>query len=243
VKINPLAYEWRSVDVIDPETGVVDSTFGHVPVKRCRPAAQRQFAINEEYALIPFQARSRKSHSYFFAALHAAFQNIPEKMAPRWPSEEHFRKWLLIETGFYTEKEFTFEGRGAEREARMLGAFFRAEDEYARVWIIPMGGEDNREQALDAAMAAWKGATVISENVPGDVDAAERERMRISIRACLKILDRGRSWKVIVRKAMSQDHQHMDKELFQRSSRAVLDMAAELTSVTRRELIKAGGES
>lgn len=130
----PVAFVWQSVEVIDGD-GVAARRMAMVPLARYGNVCARQFSDGAEYILGPIEARNMKSHNAYFAELHSAFQSIPESIAARWPTEEHLRKWLLVETGWFDEKEFTFEGRHADRDARRLAAFIRTEDMYARITV------------------------------------------------------------------------------------------------------------
>lgn len=192
MKSNPVVCKWMSVDVADERTGVVDTVFAMVPALRYRRVAEKQFHVGDEYPLIVMQPRSRASHSQYFAAIGDGFENLPENIAARFPTAEHLRKWLLIETHWCTEKEFEFEGRDAEKQARRLALFIRTEDEHARISI--------------SKVSATK-------------------------------------FKVIVRKAMSQEHAAMDKETFQASKKDVLDLLEQLTDVPKGSLMKNAGRA
>ncbi len=194
MKIAPVVCKWQMVDVSDEGTGVVDSVLAMVPALRYRKVAEKQFHVGDEYPLIVMQPRSRASHSQYFAAIGDGFENLPDKIAARFPTAEHLRKWLLIETGWCTEKEFEFEGRDAEKQARRLALFIRTEDEHARISLSKV-----------------------------DVTPVK--------------------FKVIVRRAMSQEHAAMDKETFQQSKKAVLDLLEQLISVPKGALMKNAGRS
>jgi hypothetical protein len=128
-----IAYVWREVEIItNPETGEVLKTGAMVPSPRYREIAKRQFAAGGEHVLEEVAERSMASHSHYFATLHDLFDNVPEKMAPRWPSCEHWRAWLLIETGFFEEKEFDM---NSEKHAKALATFVRINSPFARISI------------------------------------------------------------------------------------------------------------
>lgn len=234
----PVVMVWREVDVTDPRSGEVQRVKAMVPIPRQRLSAGRMYHDDTEYPMGVIEARSRAAHNGYFAQLGEAYRNLPESIAVRWQTSEHFRKWLLIETGWCFEKEFTFTGRTAEREAKRLALFIQTEDEYARVTISRVGADgeqtDVREVALDSAVTAW------TNN--GALDL--RQRLRMAIRAAIQVLDRrGGTWKVIVRKARSQEHAAMDKVDFKASSDAVLELAAHFVSVTPSELRREAGRS
>lgn len=234
VRIVPIVYQWREIEVVNPDDGTLTRDLAHVPISRYRKAAKAQFAIGDECPLIKLQPRDMRSHNHYFAAVGNAFDNLPHTIAARFPSAEHLRKWALIETNWFVEKEWTFEGRGAEVQAKKLGTFIRTEDEYARIKTVQVdGGPDNRELALDSALDVWtsNGAT------------EERERMRLAIRAALRVLDKGGTWKVIVRKAVSQAVLEMGAEDFKASKKDVLDLLEAMTSVPKGSLMKHAGRS
>lgn len=127
----PIVMNWREVDVIDAD-GVATRTKAMVPNVRYAKVAAKQFADGEEYPLVVLEARSRASHNQFFAALQDGFDNLPESIAARWPTVEHFRKWALIECGWFDEKEIDFgSALYAKRAAILLHDEF---DEYARIF-------------------------------------------------------------------------------------------------------------
>ncbi len=131
-RVYPVTFIWRELAVVD-EQGEISHVKAMVPLPRFGNMCGRQYHYGEEYPLVPLEARSRASHNQYFAALHDGFMNLPEKIAARWPSEEHLRKWLLVETGWFEEKEFDFD---TEAQAKRLGTFIRTEDEYARIAVL-----------------------------------------------------------------------------------------------------------
>jgi hypothetical protein len=234
MKLSPIVCKWRQVEIVNPDDGTVERVHAHVPVLRYRKVADKQFADGDEFPLIKLQPRDMRSHNAYFACVGDAFDNLPEKIAARFATSEHLRKWALIRTNWCDEKEFSFHGRGAEVQARRLSAFIRTEDEYAEVNVARVdGGEDNREQALDRALDVW------TEN--GSTE--ERERMRLAIRAALTVLNNGGTWKVIVRKAKSQAVLEMGAEDFKKSKADVLDLLEHLTNVPRGALMRNAGKS
>lgn len=134
MRILPVVFIWREVDIAD-EDGVLRKRKVMDPHPRYDNVAARQYDLGEEHTLIIQEARSRKSHNAYFAQIHTAFENLPETIAARWPTEEHLRKWALIETGWFEEKDFDFEGDDAKRDAERLGKFIRVEDDYVRIKI------------------------------------------------------------------------------------------------------------
>ena len=90
------------------------------------------------------------SHKQYFAALNSGFKNIPENIMWRknrkdelildddgrkiamWPSPEHWRKWLLIEAGFYQERIIE---EVNSTYARRLANWIREDDDFARIAV------------------------------------------------------------------------------------------------------------
>lgn len=131
MRMVPVVFVWKEVDVIDAD-GAVARSKAMVPLARYHNIVERQFHVNEEYPLAVVEARSRASHNQFFAAVSEGFSNLPENIAARWPTSEHFRKWALIETGWFDEREIDFGSPlYAKRAALLLHDEF---DEYARIF-------------------------------------------------------------------------------------------------------------
>lgn len=148
MKPQPANFIWREVELID-EDGVARTAMAMVPERRYHNVCARQFADGGEYTLAPVEQRSMASHSHFFAAMKGYFDNLPEKIAERWPTPDHFRKWLLVECGWFDEKEFDM---ASEKHAKALGTFIRTEDEYAR--IVVRGTKVVVRRAKSQALAA-----------------------------------------------------------------------------------------
>jgi hypothetical protein len=131
MRIYPINFVWREVDVVDQD-GVATRRMAMVPLPRYANLCGRQYEKGEDYTLAPVEERSMASHRQFFAALKSAYDNLPEKIAARWPSAEFYRKWCLIECGYFTEKEFDM---ASEKHAKALATFVRTEDAYARIVV------------------------------------------------------------------------------------------------------------
>ena len=102
-----------------------------IPDLRFIPLCNKQFAVGESYPLLPVEERSMASHNQYFAAIADGWNNLPENISARWPSEEHLRKWCLIEANFFNELDFDFE---TEDKAKRFAAFYRKADDYARIF-------------------------------------------------------------------------------------------------------------
>lgn len=90
--------------------------------------ADQYYVVGEYYRLVPHEDRSMRSHQHFFAALHDAWDNLPLEMAALYPTVEHFRKHLLIKTGYRHERIVAAENKS---EARKIAAIVRSMDQFA----------------------------------------------------------------------------------------------------------------
>lgn len=134
MRIVPVVFIWREVDVVD-EHGEATRQWAMVPLPRYARLSRKQYAENEEHTLEPLTFRDMRRHNHFFAAVGEAFKNLPETVSARWPTSEHFRKWVLVECGYFDEKEFDCPD---EEFAKRLAFFVRSEDEYARISVHRM---------------------------------------------------------------------------------------------------------
>lgn len=130
-KQQAILYKWCHVDLVGQD-GEVHRVMAMVPHRRYRQVATQQFVEGEDYVLGPVAQRSMASHGHFFAQMGEYYHQLPETVAARWPSADHFRKWCLVETGWYDEREFEM---ASEEAAYALGHFIRTEDEFARIFI------------------------------------------------------------------------------------------------------------
>lgn len=104
-----------------------------VPVnQRFAKQADRDFVCGEVYTLVVEEPRSGKSHRHEFAWLREAWLNLPEDLAPLYPTEEHLRKRALIEAGYCTEQAID---AGTRAAALRVAAAIPALDEFAHVKI------------------------------------------------------------------------------------------------------------
>ncbi len=131
MKILPVTFRWIEVEIVDEELGELRRVMAMVPQERFRFVCRRQFQAGEDYSLVPHEARSQRSHNFYFACIGEAFNNLPEKIAARFPDAEYLRHWALIETGWFDEKEFPFDNH---RYANSLAAFIRTQSPYARIF-------------------------------------------------------------------------------------------------------------
>lgn len=92
--------------------------------------ADRHFVVGQIYPLEVREDRSGVSHRHYFAAIHEAWQNLPEDVAERFPTSEHLRKYALIKAGFRDERSVVC---GSKAEAQRVAAFIKPIDDYAVV--------------------------------------------------------------------------------------------------------------
>lgn len=95
-------------------------------------AADRMYVVGERYHLDHIEERSAASHRAYFAALHDAWQNLPEDLAERFATPEALRKYALIRTGFRDERSII---AASKAEARRIAAFIKPLDEFAVVSV------------------------------------------------------------------------------------------------------------
>ena len=132
--MRPVAYLWVMVDVIDPETGEATRRKAMVPKPRYSKLADEQYHEGEEYVLEDASEPNLPANSANHATLNQYFKNLPEKFEARWPKRkpDHFRRWLLIECGWFTESEIDC---ASEQAAQQTGALVRSFDGYARISV------------------------------------------------------------------------------------------------------------
>jgi hypothetical protein len=90
------------------------------------------YVIGQKYWLEEVSERSWASHSHQFAWLREAWLNLPEAIAPRFPSPEHLRKAALIATGWRNERIIETD---SPKTARAVAAYAKSADAFAHVRI------------------------------------------------------------------------------------------------------------
>ncbi|MCH7936634.1 MAG: hypothetical protein IH994_06035 [Proteobacteria bacterium] len=95
-------------------------------------SADRQYVVGESYRLAPFEERSTNSHNHFFACVNEAWLNLPIEQSGLFASAKHFRKWLLIKTGYRHERTIVAANRD---EARKLAVFAESVDPFSLVQV------------------------------------------------------------------------------------------------------------
>jgi hypothetical protein len=127
----PVAFRWTQIGIVDDD-GVVSRQFVMMPLPRFLKLAARQFSEGEEYPLVPVESRNMRSHNAYFAQIGDAFDNLPETISARFPSEMHLRKWALVEIGIFDEREIDCASEAAAQSTALL---MRDLDEYCRISI------------------------------------------------------------------------------------------------------------
>ena len=92
----------------------------------------RQFVVGETYTLVPHEPRSRRSHNHFFASVTEVWKSLPERLALRFPTAEHLRKWALIRCGYADKKEIILP---SDTDAERVAMFMRQFDTYAVITV------------------------------------------------------------------------------------------------------------
>jgi hypothetical protein len=102
------------------------------PLPRFHNAANATFVVGEIYRMEAMEERSAVSHRHFFACIHAAWMNIPEHLADRFPTSEALRKFALIKSGYADERSIVC---ASKAEAQRVAAFVKPMDTYAVVVV------------------------------------------------------------------------------------------------------------
>ena len=80
----------------------------------------------------PEQERDMNSHRHYFAQLKEAWETLPEKLQKKYPTEDIFRKKLLIEAGYFHESETVCD---TPRDAVTVAAFMAPLDPAAVITV------------------------------------------------------------------------------------------------------------
>jgi hypothetical protein len=102
------------------------------PVRGQEKLADTEFVIGQRYRMVELEDRSMASHRHEFAWLKTAWDNLPEHLAPAYPSPEHLRKRALIAAGFCSE---IITDAGSRAAAERVAATCRFLDEFALVEV------------------------------------------------------------------------------------------------------------
>jgi hypothetical protein len=102
------------------------------PRPNFRTVADKVYVIGEVYMMAAQEMRSASSHAHYFASIAEAWRNLPERLAPHWPSPDHLRKAALIKAGYCDQRTLV---ASSKAEASRIAAFVRPMDEYALVSV------------------------------------------------------------------------------------------------------------
>ena len=94
--VPPIVFTWR------------DGTM--TPMARFSRLAERWFTSGHAYRMMVMEEaeeRSQRSHNAYFAAVHNAWQNLPEHLQLAFPTDDRLRKYALIKTNFCDVKHLT----------------------------------------------------------------------------------------------------------------------------------------
>jgi hypothetical protein len=140
-----VTFIWREVEIVDSD-GVAERRMAMVPQTAAYARlAAKQYHVDEDYPLVPLEARSLASHNAYFAELNKGFDSLPEDLtavAQRlniktippdgFVDSEHFRAWALCETGHCDVTEFDFD---SVKDARVVAKFYRARNTYCQILV------------------------------------------------------------------------------------------------------------
>lgn len=150
---------------------------------------QKNFQVGLNYRMVPYEERSSASHRHFFACINSAWQSLPEKLAPRFPTPDHLRKWCLIKAGWRDEDVIVLD---SDTDATAVAAYVKRSaarnDAYA---IVSVSGNvvttyTARSQKMQAQSRKEfqeikdKVLQILSEMVGTDVAALNAEGDRLS---------------------------------------------------------------
>jgi hypothetical protein len=107
----PLIYQWSGEAM--------------VPLPIFRKSADAAFVIGQRYRLIEAEEASSATRGHYFATLHDAWNNLPDRLVPDFPTAEVLRKHSLVMTGFRHERKFVM---ASPAQARWLATRLRPHD-------------------------------------------------------------------------------------------------------------------
>jgi hypothetical protein len=97
-----------------------------------KKVADKYFVIGERYTLVEHHERSSATHRHYFAVVAEGWANLPEHIAPQFPTSERLRKFALIKTGYHDSHSIVCSSKA---EAQRIAAFIRPVDEFAVVVV------------------------------------------------------------------------------------------------------------
>jgi hypothetical protein len=94
--------------------------------------ADKEFVVGKVYSMEEKLDRSDLSHDHQFAWLQEAWSQLPEDLAPLYPTPTHLRKRALIVAGYCDE---TIIDVGSSVSANALAKYIRARDDFSYVEV------------------------------------------------------------------------------------------------------------
>lgn len=103
-----------------------------LPLPHFKAKCEAELVVGEVYRLEAVPEISKKERGFYHACLSNAWKNLPEDIAPSYPTTESLRKRALLAAGFSTkiEKEFA-----TERDAINAAALAAPLDEYTYIKV------------------------------------------------------------------------------------------------------------
>lgn len=105
---------------------------GDALIPRHPKIADKHLCIGESYCFIEHRESSEASRGHYFATLHDLWMNLPESLAEKHATVEHFRKWCLIKAGYHDQQSFVCSSKA---EAVRLAAFLKPIDDFSVVSV------------------------------------------------------------------------------------------------------------
>lgn len=116
----PIVYVW------DASVGAM------LPEPRFAARCAGQFVDGESYVLEEPDFGAGAKRRWFFAELRQAWKNLPEAISSRYPTERHFRCWLMVHTGHCTQSDFALD---SAKDAKELAAQIRKRSPYSVIRV------------------------------------------------------------------------------------------------------------
>lgn len=120
-----------------------------VPLPRFQRLFDELYAVDQEYPMVVHEERNMNQHRGYFASLHDAWTNLDHAYDGVFPSDDHFREWLLCQTEFCT---VTHEAYSTKKDAMQAAKAARKLAPYA---VISVSGTTVvTKHALSQSVAA-----------------------------------------------------------------------------------------
>ncbi len=91
-----------------------------------------ELVVHEFYRVEIRHERSHQSHNHYFACIHQAWLNVPDDQADRWPTEDHLRKWALIQAGYRDVRSIVADSNA---QAHRIATLIRQVDDFSVVVV------------------------------------------------------------------------------------------------------------